>query len=94
LSFRWNFNNGGSTNYLVKIVVVSGGFVGGEDLLTKGFLHFPNKMTVLFSWTKWPQSEVLQRQLLAHLKTHFLLIFSFKHNSEVVSRTNGRKVKF
>jgi len=55
----------------VKIVVVSGGFVDGEDLLTKGFLHFPNKMTVLVLRTKWPQSEVLQRQLLAHLKLTF-----------------------
>jgi hypothetical protein len=60
---------------VVKIVMVSGGFVGGEDLLTKGFLQFPNKMAVLVLRTKWPQSEVLQRQLLAHLKTHFPLIF-------------------
>jgi hypothetical protein len=66
-----------------KIVMVSGGFVGGEDLLTKGFFHFPNKLTVLVSRTKWPQSEVLQRQLLAHLKTHFSLIFSHRLNSEV-----------
>lgn len=57
-------------------MVVSGGFVGGEDLLTKGFLHFPNKMTVLVLQTKWLQSEVSQRQLHAHLKTHFPLIFS------------------
>jgi len=63
--------------------MVNGGFVGCEDLLTKGFLHFSNKMTVLVSWTKWPQSEVLQRQLLAHLKTHFPLIFSLKLNFEV-----------
>jgi len=70
------------------------GFVGGEDLLTKDFLHFSNKMMVLVSQTKWPQSEVLQRQLLVHLKTHFLLIFSLKLNFEVVSRTNGRKVTF
>jgi len=58
-------------------MVVSGGFVGGEDLLTKGFLHFPNKIKVLVLRTKWPQSEVLQRQLLAHLKTQFPLIFFF-----------------
>jgi len=78
MSLRWHFDDNISTNYLVKIVVVllvvkivivSGGFVRGEDLLTKGFLHFPNKMAVLVSRTKWPQSEVLQRQLLAHLKT-------------------------
>jgi len=75
LFFWWHFDDGGLTNCLVKIVVVSGGFVGGEDLITKGFPHFPNKMTVLVSQTKWPQSEVLQRQLLAHLKTHFPLIF-------------------
>jgi len=56
---------------LEKIVVVSSGFVVGEDLLTKGFLHLPNKMTVLVSRTKWPQSEVLQWQLLAHLKLTF-----------------------
>ena len=61
--------------FLVNIVVVSGGFVGGEDLLTKGFLHFSNKMAVLVLRRKWPQSEVLQRQLLTHLKTHFPLIF-------------------
>jgi len=66
----------------VTIVAVSDGFVGGEELLTKGFLHFPNKMTVLVSRTKWPQSQVLQRQLLAHLKTHFLLIFLLKLNFE------------
>jgi len=29
--------------FLLKIVVVSGNFVGGEDLLSKGFLHFPKK---------------------------------------------------
>ena len=52
-------------------MVVSSGFVVGEDLLTKGFLHLPNKMTVLVSRTKWPQSEVLQWQLLAHLKLTF-----------------------
>jgi len=83
LFFLWHFDDGGLTNYLVKIVVVNGGFVGGEDLLTKGFLHFQNKMTVLFSRTKWPQSEVFQRQLLAHLKTHFSLIFPLKLDSEV-----------
>ena len=37
---------------VVKVVVVSGGFVGSEDLLTKGFLHFPNKMAVLVLQTK------------------------------------------
>nr|ABD32742.1 Zinc finger, CCHC-type [Medicago truncatula] len=47
LFFWWHFDDGGLTNYLVKIVVVSGGFVGGENLLTKGFPHFPNKMTML-----------------------------------------------
>ena len=78
LFFWWHFDDGGLTNYLVKIVVVSGGFVGYEDLLTKGFLHFPNKMTVLVLRTKWPQSEVFQRQLLGHLKTHFPLIFFTK----------------
>jgi len=78
----------------VKIVVVTGGFVGGENLLTKGFLHFPNKMTMLVLRTKWPQSKVLQRQLFAHFKTHFPLNFLLKLNFEVVSRTNGRKVKF
>ena len=35
-------------------------------------------MTVLVSRTKWLQSEVLQRQLLAHLETHFPLIFFAK----------------
>jgi hypothetical protein len=62
----------------VNIMAVRGCFVGGEDLLTKGFLHFLNKMTVLVLRTKWPQSEVFQRQLLAHLKTHFPLIFFAK----------------
>jgi len=89
-----HFDDGGSTYYLVKILVVNGGFVGSEDLLTKGFLHFPNKMTMLVSRTKWPQSEVSPRQLLAHLKTQFPLIFSLKLNSDALSRTNGRKVKF
>jgi hypothetical protein len=28
---RWYFDDISSTNYLVKIVVVSGDFVGGED---------------------------------------------------------------
>jgi len=60
LSSRWHFNDGGSTNYLVEIVVVSGNFVGGEALLTNGFLHFPDKTAVLVSQTKWPQSEVSQ----------------------------------
>jgi hypothetical protein len=59
----------------VKIVVVSGGFVGGEDLLTKGFLHFPNKMAVLVLRIKWPQSEVLQRQLLAQLENSLSVDF-------------------
>ena len=60
---------------VVKIVKVSGGFVGGEDLLTKGFLHFPNKMAVLVLRIKWPQSEVLQRQLLAQLENSLSVDF-------------------
>ena len=64
-------------------MVVSGGFISGENLLTKGFLHFPNKMTMLVLRTKWLQSEVLQRQLFAHFKTHFPLIFSLKLNFEI-----------
>ena len=38
------FNDGGSTNYLVKIVVVRGNFVGVENLLTESFLHFQKKI--------------------------------------------------
>jgi len=41
LVFRWHFDDGGLANFLMKIVVVNGGFVGHEDLLNQGFSSLP-----------------------------------------------------